>query len=199
MSSAFLPLLATVAVIQPPVAEEYPIDAVLAAFATACSGVENTAVNLASADAAGWVRLPENSDSPVSKLTRAGKQAVMALAADGATITTLDGGEFRKEVSGRTLYLAISGTRQGNINVRGCRLYDFAAPAAPTSKQLHDWSGRDPNDSQASQQSIVRHVFNPGLKPGHMEMEIFYIPPGTTLVPGFELSGLSLVASALEL
>lgn len=200
MLHTLLPLLA--AATQPAEPAPYPARAVLAAFATACSGAEDTAVNLASAAAAGWEQLPADAQTPVSQLVRAGMAALAAEAAadpgEDAPVP-IAGGEFRKQVAGRTLYVAISGVKLGTSTVRGCRLFDFAAPRPLSLAEVHDWAARPPNHMQELPGGTQKIVYNPGLKPGHMSMEIFFVPPGAQPVPGFELSGLSLVASALEL
>lgn len=198
MLSPLLPLLAIAAAPEPPA--PYPAREVLAAFATACSGAENGAVNLASASAAGWERLPADADTPVSRLARAGAAAVASEAEDGEDAPQLlEGAEYRQVVAGRTLYLAVSGVRTGKIAVRGCRLFDFAATAPLSADDLHDWSVREPTATQDLPDGVRKITYNPGLKAGHMAMEIYFVPPGAQPVPGFELGGLTLVASALEL
>ena len=63
--------LALVATASPAAASEtggdYPAGEVLAAFATACLGAEDTAVNMASAAAAGWELLESDSATPIGE------------------------------------------------------------------------------------------------------------------------------------
>ena len=173
---------------------------VLSAFATACSGVEDTAVNLASVDAAGWERLPEDADTPISELSRRGKAALLARAAaeGGPAPELIAGGEFRRDVAGRTLYLVVSGLRMDDIVSHGCRLYDFEAPRGVSAEDLEGWAARAPNDVEESPDGATRASFSPGLKPGHMAMEAYFVPPGTDPLPEFSVSGISLVASAVD-
>jgi hypothetical protein len=180
---------------------DYPAREVLSAFATACSGVEDTAVNLASAEAAGWERLAPDADTQVSELSRSGHAALLAQAeTEGEPAPELiAGGEFRKTLAGRTLYLAVSGVRMDGLTSRGCRLYDFDAPRGLTAEELEQWAVRAPNDRQELPGGMSKATFNPGLKPGHMEMEAFFVPAGTNPMPGFNLSGIGLVATAIEL
>jgi hypothetical protein len=179
---------------------EYPAGEVLAAFATACSGVEDTAVNLASAEAAGWQRLASDADTPITRLVRQGKDALAAsVAAEAGTAPAeLGGGEFRKVVADRTLYLAVSGLMIGDMATRGCRLYDFDAPRGLTAEELEQWAVRAPNDRQELPGGMSKATFNPGLKPGHMEMEAYFVPTGAQPLPGIELQGIGLVATAIE-
>lgn len=181
-------------------AQDYPAGAVLAAFATACSGVEDTAVNLASAEAAGWERLAADADTPVSRLVRQGRQALAAsVAEEGGTMPELLGGaEFRKVVADRTLYLAVSGVMLGDMATRGCRLFDFGAPRALTAEELEQWAARAPDEAAELPGGIRRATFNPGLKPGHMEMEAYFVPGGAEPLPGIDLQGIGLVATAVE-
>ena len=178
----------------------YPAREVLAAFATACSGVENTAVNLASAEAAGWERLAANADTPVSRLVRQGQQALAdSVANEGAPAPErFDGGEFRKVVGDRTLYLAVSGLMIGDMATRGCRLYDFDAPRGLTAEELEQWAVRAPSDREDLPGGISKATFNPGLKPGHMEMEAYFVPAGAQPLPGIDVRGIGLVATAVE-
>ena len=179
---------------------DYPVREVLTAFATACSGVEDTAVNLASVEAAGWERLPEDADTPISALSRRGKAALMArVAAEGGPAPELiAGGEFRRDVAGRTLYLVVSGLRMDGTASHGCRLYDLEAPRGVSAEDLEGWAARAPNDFEESPDGATRASFSPGLKPGHMAMEAYFVPPGTEPMPEFSVSGISLVASAVD-
>ena len=43
-----------------------------------------------------------------------------------------------------------------------------------------------------------KNVWNPGLKPGHMEMEVSYAAPGALAATGIPLTGLVLTATAVE-
>ncbi len=191
---AALPLLAALA--QPGTASaDYPLTDVLSAFATACSGAEDTAVNMASATAAGWERLPADADTPISRLVRQGRQA---LASQDPAAQQGEGAEYRKLVAGRTLYLAVSSVRAEGMVARGCRVFDFTAQRAPTAQELESWAVRAPVTEQGPQSSI-KFTWNPGLKPGHMEMEIIFVPQGSRPLPGFDVSGLALIASAFDL
>ena len=180
--------------------DAYPAREVLAAFATACSGVEDPAVNLASAEAAGWERLAADADTPITRLVRQGMDALAAsVAEEGAEAPEqLGGAEFRKVVADRTLYLAVSGLAIGDMATRGCRLYDFDAPRGLTAEELEQWAVRAPSDRQELAGGISRATFNPGLKPGHMEMEAYFVPAGTAPLPGIDLQGIGLVATAIE-
>lgn len=175
-------------------AADYPLGDVLAAFATACSVAEDSAASLAAAAAAGWERLPADADTPVSRLVRQGRDA---LRAEDPAAEMGEGGEFRRIVAGRTLYLAISEVRIEGITARGCRVFDFAATAAPSEEALERWAVRPPVVAPGPE-GALKFTWNPGLKPGHMEMEIIFLPPGSRPLPGFEVSGLALIASALE-
>ena len=176
-------------------AGEYPVREVLAAFATACSAVDDTAANAAGALAVGWERLPPDSDELVSRVARQGRRA---LEDDNSGVTTIPGSEYRKQVGGRTLYLAISGALLDGATARGCRVYDFTAPRAPTVEELEDWAGRPPEDPQ-THRGAINYTWQPGLKPSHSDMQAIYVTPGSRPVPGFDIGGgLALIASALE-
>ena len=167
---------------------------VLGAFTAACAAADDTAANLAEAAASGWQRLPADADEPVSRLARQGERA---LKTEGLAVTTVPGGEFRKVVAGRELHLAISGARLDGATARSCRVYDFLAPRAPTADELEQWAGRRP-ESALAHRGATKFTWSPGLKPGHADMQAIYVEPGSRPVPGFEIGGLALIASALE-
>lgn len=172
----------------------YPVRDVLDAFATACAEVGDTAANLADAQEEGWEKLAPDADTPASRLARQGREVLRKQAPEAKLI---DGAEFRKTVAGRTLYLAISGV-ETEITSRGCRVFDFGAPRAPTVKEMREWAGRDPSSRYEPVPGVTRIVWQPGLKPEHPEMEVYFIAPGKSPLPGLDTSGLTLVASALE-
>lgn len=178
-----------------PAVAAYPARDVLEAFAMACAEAEDGKAVMAGAEASGWEKLPDNADNPASRLARAGKAAATK---HNPGLRLLDGGEYRKTVAGRTLYLAVSGVQQGKTASRGCRLYDFDAPRAFTAKELTAWSGREPTDLSDPSENFFHQVWAPGLKPEHQDMEAYFIGPGRNPLPGFEISGISLVASAVE-
>ena len=174
----------------------YPAEKVLAAFATACSGVENPAVLRASALAAGWKEISPDPASQVGRLIAAG----MGEIAKDPETKILPGLVLTRIVEGRELFLVASGVEIEALRAYGCRIYDFSAPAAISPEELERWAVRKPNDSQ-SQQGAVRHVWNPGLKPGHMEMEVSFVPQDAPIrrEPLFaSLSGLIFTATAME-
>jgi|GEM_PF-1722827 len=178
----------------------YPLRKVLEAFGTACSGVEVTAVTQASAQAAGWDRFEPAPDSAIGQIIASGLRLV-AEDDDGDPVEIIDGGVWSKQVAGRDLVLIISGATFSGIASYGCRVYDLAAPAAPTAEQLQEWAVREPQQVFTGLPGAYKFVWNPGLKPGHMEMEASFVPQGTVLpapLEGIPLSGLVLTASALE-
>jgi len=177
----------------------YPAREVLAAFATACSGIENLAVAKASVLAAGWQPIPADDDGLLTQLVQIGKNVIAEEEADEETKSVfLEGGEYRTMIAGRELNLAISGVRMDRFQSHGCRVYDFTAPAALSVEELESWAVRKPNGTQELPEGLVKHVWNPGLKPGHMEMEVNFIPAAAMQSTGIPLSGLVLGAAAME-
>ena len=61
----------------PPAENPYPAGEVLAAFATACSGVENLAVAKASVIAAGWQAIPADDKGALRQLVDYGKACLL--------------------------------------------------------------------------------------------------------------------------
>ncbi|HEX8225910.1 MAG TPA: hypothetical protein VF605_19055 [Allosphingosinicella sp.] len=174
----------------------YPSDKVLAAFATACSGVEDPAVMRASALAAGWTEIVPDPASQLGRLIAMGEAEVRK----DAEIKVLRGLFLKRTVAGRSLFLVGSGIELGTLHSYGCRLYDFAAPEPIPAEALESWAVRKPNQTQA-QGGVVRHVWNPGLKPGHMEMEVSFVAQDAPIrrEPLFSaLSGLAMTATAME-
>lgn len=179
----------------PPAENPYPAREVLAAFATACSGIENLAVAKASVIAAGWQAIPADDKGALRQLVDYGKAK---LAESDAEAKLLDGGEYRLTVAGRELSLALSGVDLGDLQSHGCRVYDFAAPAPISAEDLEGWAARKPGSSTDPMPGFTKNVWNPGLKPGHMEMEVSYAAPGALAAIGIPLAGLVLTATAVE-
>lgn len=179
----------------PPAEAPYPAREVLAAFATACSGIEDLDVAKASALAAGWQPLAEGDQGPLAQLVAFGKTQT---AKSNGEARLLDGREYRKTVAGRELGLALSGVDLETVRSQGCRVYDFAATAPIPPRDLEEWAVRKPNSSQTPGEGIIKHLWNPGLKPGHMEMEVSFVPKGALAAANIPLSGLVFVATAME-
>lgn len=194
--------LAAVAAASPALAEAsnaapYPAEAVLAAFATACSGVEDPAVVRASASAAGWIEIVPDPASQVARLIAVGR----AEASKDPETKLLPGILRARTVAGRTLFLVGSGVALGSLRSYGCRLFDFAATDPIPPEALENWAVRKPTHSE-SVEGVIRHVWNPGMKPGHMEMEVSFVAQDAPIrqEPLFSaLSGLTLTATAMEL
>lgn len=182
---------------EPPPAEPppYPAREVLEAFATACSGIENMAVAQASVIAAGWQPIPPEDKGELMQLVAYGKAM---LAKSDPDMKLIEGGEYRKTVAGRDLGLALSGVDLETIRSQGCRVYDFAATAPISPEDLESWAVRKPNDTQTPAEGLVKQVWNPGLKPGHMEMEVSFAAPGALKTLDIPLSGLIFTATAME-
>lgn len=181
--------------------DSYPARAVLGAFATACSGIEEIPVARASALAAGWQEFEPAADSQIGRIVGNGLALATEDPAAGPETEALVGGSFRRQVAGRELFLVISGMRDGDIASYGCRLFDLAAPAPIAADALEDWAVRAPAEQPTGIPGMTRHVWNPGLKPGHMEMAVSFVPQGTVLpepLAGIPLSGLVFTATAVE-
>lgn len=192
-----IPLVALLIAAEAPSAPApYPVEAVLAAFAAGCGKVHEPAQAEAAARQAGWrVAVPEPG-SPIARLVAGGQAAVR----EDPEATILPGATMTREVAGRTLYLVFSGVRYDSVAGRGCRVYDFDAPAPLAPGLLTDWVGRAPSQSQ-SQSGVTRHVWNPGLAEGQMELEISFVAADAPVraQPLFSaLSGVALVATAME-
>ena len=179
----------------PPAENPYPAREVLAAFATACSGIENMAVAKASIVAAGWQPIPADDKGALRQLVDYGKARLVE---SDPEAKLLAGGEYRMAVAGRELSLALSGVDLETIRSQGCRVYDFAATAPISAENLEDWAVRKPGSSTEPAPGIIKHVWNPGLKPGHMEMEVSYAAPGALAGTGIPLTGLVFTATAME-
>ncbi|OJW68370.1 MAG: hypothetical protein BGO57_00690 [Sphingomonadales bacterium 63-6] len=198
LAVALLPLAAAAASEDLAEPEPYPAREVLAAFATACSGIEAIPVAQASVRAAGWEQVEPAADSAIARIVKVGEDM---MARQDPSVDILDGGIWRKNVAGRELFTVISGVQMEGIASSGCRVYDLAAPAALAEEDLRDWAVRDPQDAGSTIPGSARFFWNPGLKPGHIEMEISFVPQGAKLpepLADIPLSGLIFTASAVE-
>ena len=183
---------------------QYPHRDVLDAFATACSGVEVPAVTHASVLAAGWQKIEPAPDTQIARIVNGGAAAVAAentADPEGPQAEMLPGGIYRKEVAGRELFAVISGVTFGDIASYGCRVYDLAATQGIPGEELERWAVRPPIGEVTGLPGVTKFVWNPGLKPGHMEMEVSFMPAGTPLpqpISDIPVSGLILTATAME-
>ena len=183
-----------------PTVNDYPMEPVLGAFATACSGIEIVSVAQASVSAAGWERFEPAADSAIGQIVSSGTRLLAEMDPDDQP-EVIDGGIWRQQIAGRELFIVISGVKDSGVGSYGCRLYDLAAPRAPTAEQLQDWAVREPQQVFTGIPGAYKFTWNPGLKPGHMEMEASFVQQGTVLpapLTGIPLSGIVLTASALE-
>lgn len=203
MAPALLLLLAAAGQTAEPA--PYPARDVLDAFATACSGIESPAVAKASVLAAGWEAIEPAAESRIGRIIAGGLAAMKAQDAadpDGPKGEMVASGVYRREVSGRELFAVISGVSFGESASYGCRVYDLDAPASLTVKDLEQWAVREPQPVATGLPGATKFVWNPGLKPGHMEMEASFVPDGTKLpepIAGIPLSGLVLTATAIDI
>lgn len=203
LSLPLIALAATAGAAVPDAAEPYPAREVLEAFGTACSGIEIIAVARASVLAAGWEEFEPGEETAIGRIVAMGEALAEQEAANDPDfeLETITGGIFRKDVSGRELFAVISGAKVGDIGSYGCRIFDLTAPAALTSEEVEQWAVREPQQVFTGVPGGVKFVWNPGLKPGHMEMEVSFVPQGTVFpepLSDIPLSGLVLTASALE-
>ena len=181
--------------------DSYPWSEVLNAFATACSGVENAAVNRASVAAAGWEEYQPDADDALGQIVAYGIEAIdeEALEDDESPTEMLPGSTWRMTVADRPLHLALSGVRIDDISSTGCRIYDFDAPQPPRIDALESWAVRTPTSTESPAEGLIKYIWNPGMKPGHMEMEIAFVAPGANPIKDVPLSGLVLTATDLEI
>jgi hypothetical protein len=201
-AALLLPVLALASAAEDP--QPYPAREVLEAFATACSGIEIPAVASASLQAAGWEAIDPAADSQIGRILAGGRAAMEAADVadpEGPQTTMTDGGTYRREVAGRELFAIVSGVVLDDVASYGCRIYDLSAPAPLTPDELESWAVRKPQMVPTGLPGATKHVWNPGLKPGHIEMEVSFVPRGTRLpapIADIPLSGLVMTASALE-
>ncbi|MEM6475306.1 MAG: hypothetical protein AAF687_03990 [Pseudomonadota bacterium] len=178
----------------------YPARAVLAAFATACSGVENFAVANASAAAAGWEEYEPAETEALGQLIAVGQKMLSEIEDQDVQHVVI---AYRREVAGRQLYLAINQTTADDFTSHGCRVYDFDATATMTLETLEEWAVRTPvDDSDPGVPGSVSYIWNPGLKPGHIEMAYQFAPKGALNDTDFSdvpISGHILTAQAIKI
>ncbi len=179
----------------PVAADDYPAKQVLQSFATACSGIENMAVAQASAAAAGWEGYEASRDSMLGRLLAMGRAEI---AKDPKTEYIL-GGTYQKTVADRSLHLVLTRVVDETVSANGCRIYDFAAKRSLTVAELEGWTVRPPNATEAPAAGLIRHIWNPGLKPGHVEMNISFTAKDSELSGNIPVTGLMFSAQSLEI
>ena len=181
--------------------DSYPWRDVFEAFATACSAVQDAAVNKASVAAAQWEDYTPDAEDRLGRLVAYGEQEIAkeVLGPDEEPTELLPGSTWRKQVAGRQLYVALSGARVSDIRSTGCRLYDFDAPADPGPERVENWVQRAIGSEERPGEGLVKYIWNPGITPASMELEIAFVAPEADPIPGVPLQGLVMTATALEI
>ncbi|WP_299324394.1 hypothetical protein [Parasphingopyxis sp.] len=185
MIAALLLLQAATPAETPPA---YPTNEVLVAFANACSDLSDMNAVSTRVASQGWEQFAPAADSQLGALVSIGQQNV----AGGVA-----GLQYRGTLAGRTLYLALSEAQDGNSIARGCRLYDFTAPAMPDLATLVPWAGRQPS-AQSGGVGAAAHSYSwspSALAEAQNETVITFIPADSPLAATVPASGLALVAT----
>ncbi|MEO1044471.1 MAG: hypothetical protein AAFX04_03420 [Pseudomonadota bacterium] len=201
LTAALLLATSTPLAVQDVADQPYPLDAVLQAFATACATVEDPAVNIAAVKAGGWEAYTPESDTIMGRIIAFGRNAVEneTLAEGEEPTEILDNGVYRQEVAGRSLHLVLSGAKVGTVTTTGCRLYDFEATIEPEATALERWARRAPDAETRPIENMAVWTWNGGMKPGHFDMQIYFVQPGATLPGNLPITGLVLTASSMEI
>jgi hypothetical protein len=164
-----------------------PDTALLDAFRTACSRVDDFAGARADIAGAGWAEVGDDADPRVAKLAAVGKQAT---GEDGK----LQGAVFRRTIGGRAVYLFLSRFEDADSWGNGCRLFDFDAPAPIAPKVADGWMGRIPTGTDGDN-GVARRLWLPGWREG-VSVEVNYVPAGSAIAEASGLQGVVLVAQA---
>lgn len=190
-------LLAAAAATQS-VSPAYPADEVLAVFQTSCAPIADFDAAAAAAKSAGWEAFDATAETNLGKLIKFGRDTL----GDQSDIEMMDGGTYRRTISGRDLYMVISGVRGAGFESKGCRIYDFDATAPIGEADLAAWAGRAPTAESSEGIPIQTFSWEPGLTPDHTDMEVIFAAPDAKL-PGplaeLPLKGLVFSASIVEL
>ena len=176
-----------------PAAPAYPAAAVVTAFAEACSGVGDWDHAADKLEAAGWTRFAPAADSALGALLAKGRAELGKVDASAAM---RDGRSFRRTVDGETLELTLSRVELDDGWSNGCRVYDFGEsrplPVAAVTARI----GRAPNQD-ATTAALNKAEWNPGLAPGMMSTELYFVPAGSPAASLLGSSGIVLVAQAM--
>lgn len=175
-------------------AAPYPAQKILSAFATACSNIESLSVTKATAIAAGWEEKDPDPGSTIGQLVAYGKAEM----GEDNGIEMLDGATYHQKIAGRDLWLVVSGVKMDSITSHGCRLYDTNATSPIAEDTLKNWAVRQPTKDEPME-GLQIYSWAPGLKPGHQEMQVQFVKPGTQLPLPVTLSGLVFTASVINI
>ncbi|MXP25905.1 hypothetical protein GRI39_07595 [Altererythrobacter indicus] len=194
----FSSLLLAAAAATQSVSPAYPADNVLGVFQASCAPIADFDAAAAAAKSAGWEPFDATPETKLGQLIEFGRGALD----EQSELEMLDGGTYRRNVSGRNLYMVISGVRGAGFESRGCRIYDFDATAPIGEADLTAWAGRTPTSEPSEDMPIQIFSWEPGLTPDHTDMEVIYAAPDAKLPGPFAelpLHGLVFSASIVEL
>ncbi|MCX7864603.1 MAG: hypothetical protein N2423_06175 [Novosphingobium sp.] len=176
---------------------DYPAREIPSALATACSRIEKLEGAGACPLAAGWDVIAPEPQSVFGPIVAFGFGSVAASGnAALRPVTTLC-----REVRGREVLPAQSGVSEDRFSAHACQLHEVATSVPPGEQKLSRWTARKPETLASGLPGGVGHVRNPGLKPGPMQMEASFVPPGARLPPPLEslaLFGIVFSATAIE-
>jgi hypothetical protein len=176
-------------------APAYPESEVLAAFRAACTEFGDFDKAHSQAMAQGWSDIAVDETTPGGRIVLFGEGMVK----NNPDITVIKGPLLRRDVMGRDLFLAISGAQVDGDISKGCRLYDFAAPAPLAPKVLVAFMGRHAETDRAPFPGFTIASWTPGMAKGHIEFEVAHVAQGTTLPANMPISGIMLKAQIVEI
>ncbi|WP_088309836.1 hypothetical protein [Novosphingobium sp. B 225] len=188
---AVLPLLAAVAAATPaPPADDR---ALFAAFRGVCSNVRKLDAMQAAAKRGKWQAVEPSAHPNLQLLVEQGLKAAKRDEPDA----TYTGGQYRKMVGGRSLWMVLSRYRDSEgYWSNGCRIYHFEATAALPGDELTQLMGKSPSGTQPLPDDQVKYLWEPGWRSGH-SVEISYIVGNDATSRKYGLKGQVLMSQAI--
>jgi hypothetical protein len=165
----------------------------IAAFAEydrLCADLSDVAALNAAAPGAGWESYTPGSNETLDQLIALADR----MAAETPGAGNLSNTAYRKNANGRELHAIVSSLTGGAASANECRVYDFAATAAPSAEAIAAWTSARPT-SNMNQSGVTSWEWAPGFRSGLDHQAVIFVATDSPLRQQIPAVGLGITAT----
>lgn len=166
--------------------------AAFAEYDRLCVDLSDIAALNAAAAGAGWERYPAGSNATLDQLIALADR----MAAETPEVGTLSNTAFRKNTNGRELHAIVSSLSGGAAGANECRVYDFAATAAPSAEAIAAWTSVRPTSNE-NQSGVTAWQWEPGFRSGLSHQAVIFVAADSPLRQQIPAVGLGITATKM--
>lgn len=175
----------------PPAASAAPAASPFAEFDRVCTALADPAATNAAAVAAGWEAFTPDPQTTLGQLLALAGRISGETPEAGALVNTA----YRKAgTGGGEINLVISTMTGGPVEAIECRVYDFAAAAAPAEEAIAAWTSTRPT-GRVAQQGVTSWTWEPAFRAGIDEISVVHVASDSPLRQQMPVIGLGITAS----